>query len=72
MPPGVTAATGLDALTHCIEAYANRFAHPVIDTFAIEGIRLIGASLLRAIADGSDIDARTDMARAASALPTRA
>lgn len=64
MPPGVTAATGLDALTHCIEAYANKFAHPVIDTFALEGIRLIGGSLLRAIKDGNDIDARMDMARA--------
>src|SRR5262249_51448629 len=30
-PPGVTAATGMDALTHCIEAYANRFAHPIVD-----------------------------------------
>jgi alcohol dehydrogenase class IV len=64
MPPGVTAATGLDALTHCIEAYANKFAHPVIDTFALEGIRLIGGSLLRAIEDGSDMEARMNMARA--------
>jgi alcohol dehydrogenase len=64
MPPGVTAATGLDALTHCIEAYANRFAHPVVDTFALEGIRLISRSLVTAVRDGTDIAARTDMARA--------
>lgn len=64
MPPSVTAATGIDALTHCIEAYANRFAHPLIDTFALEGVRLVFRSLLKAVRDGSDVDARTDMARA--------
>ncbi|MCW2389289.1 alcohol dehydrogenase class IV [Sphingobium sp. B11D3B] len=64
MPPAVTAATGLDALTHCIEAYANRFAHPVIDTFALEGVRLVFRSLLNAVRNGNDVQARTDMARA--------
>jgi alcohol dehydrogenase class IV len=64
MPADVTAATGLDALTHCIEAYANRFAHPVVDTFALEGIRLISRSLVTAVRNGTDIAARTDMARA--------
>jgi alcohol dehydrogenase class IV len=64
MPASVTAATGLDALTHCIEAYANRFAHPLVDTYALEGIRLITKSLLAAIEDGMDVKARTDMARA--------
>jgi alcohol dehydrogenase class IV len=63
MPSAVTASTGLDALTHCIEAYANRFAHPMIDTFALEGIRLIANSLLRAVHQGDDLQARTDMAR---------
>ncbi|MCW3835636.1 iron-containing alcohol dehydrogenase [Sphingomonas canadensis] len=63
MPPAVTASTGLDALTHCIEAFANRYAHPMIDTLAIEGIRLIAASLLDAVRDGEDLDARTAMAR---------
>ncbi len=63
MPPGVTASTGLDALTHCIEAFANRFAHPMVDTFAIEGIRLISSSLLTAVRDGDDLAARTAMAR---------
>jgi alcohol dehydrogenase class IV len=64
MPAAVTAATGLDALTHCIEAYANRFAHPMVDTYALEGIRLIRKSLLTAVRDGSNVNARSDMARA--------
>jgi alcohol dehydrogenase class IV len=63
MPAPVTASTGIDALTHCIEAYANRFAHPMVDTFALEGIRLITRSLLAAVQDGSNVQARTDMAR---------
>jgi len=58
VPPAVTAATGLDALTHCIEAYANKFAHPIIDTYALEGIRLISANLARAVRNGGDIEAR--------------
>jgi alcohol dehydrogenase class IV len=64
MPAAVTASTGLDALTHCIEAYANRFAHPMVDTYALEGIRLIRRSLLAAVQDGSNVKARSDMARA--------
>ncbi|MCK5750105.1 MAG: iron-containing alcohol dehydrogenase, partial [Oricola sp.] len=63
VPAGVTAATGLDALTHCIEAYANKFANPMIDTLAIEGVRLIASNLLRAVNQGDDIEARTAMAR---------
>jgi len=63
MPPSVTASTGLDALTHCIEAYANRFAHPLVDSIALEGVRLIAKSLLTAVTDGQDVAARTDMAR---------
>lgn len=62
MPSHVTAATGLDSLTHCIEAYTNRFAHPVIDLYALEGIRLIGKSLRAAVKNGGDIDAREKMA----------
>jgi alcohol dehydrogenase len=58
VPPAVTAATGLDALTHCIEAYANKFAHPIVDIYALEGIRLISANLVRAVRDGADIEAR--------------
>ena len=64
MPPAVTAATGIDALTHCIEAYANRFAHPLADTWALAGIDLIARHLARACADGQDIDARSAMLRA--------
>ncbi len=59
MPPSVTAATGIDAFTHCVEAYANRFAHPIVDNYAIEGIRLISRNLVRAIENGRDIEART-------------
>jgi alcohol dehydrogenase class IV len=64
MPASVTAATGLDALTHCIEAYANRFSHPLVDIYAREGIALIAAYLERACADGQDLEARTAMMRA--------
>ena len=59
VPAGATAATGVDALTHCIEAYANRFAHPMIDVFAIQGIELITVSLEAACRDGEDIEARS-------------
>lgn len=58
VPPGVTAETGMDALTHCIEAYTNKFAHPVIDMYARKGIEQIAANLLRAVKDGQDIEAR--------------
>jgi alcohol dehydrogenase len=61
VPPNVTAATGLDALTHCIEAYVNKLAHPMIDLYALEGIRLIGRSLGRAFDHGDDLDARADV-----------
>lgn len=62
VPPEVTAATALDALTHCIEAYANKFAHPMVDIYALEGIRLMGANLLRAVRDGTDLEARAGLA----------
>ena len=62
VPPPVTATTGLDALVHCIEAYANRFAHPVTDLYALEGIRLIAANLERAVQNGKDAEAREQMA----------
>lgn len=64
MPPAVTAATGLDALTHCIEAYANRFAHPLVDVYALAGIKLIATHLERAVNDGHDLEARAAMLRA--------
>lgn len=61
VPPAVTGATGIDALTHCIEAYANKLAHPLIDHYALEGIRLIAGSLKQAFDHGSDLDARTNV-----------
>jgi alcohol dehydrogenase class IV len=62
VPPAVTAATGLDALTHCLEAYANKFAHPIVDLYALQGIRLIAANLLRAVREGADLEARAKVA----------
>ncbi len=62
VPSRVTADTGMDALTHCIEAYTNRFAHPAVDIYALQGIRLIAANLERAVSDGYDQEAREAMA----------
>jgi alcohol dehydrogenase class IV len=62
VPPAITASTGMDAMTHCLEAYTNRHAHPIIDNIAIEGIRLIGSTLQTAVHSGTDLDARTSMA----------
>ena len=62
VPPQITAVTGLDALTHCLEAYTNKFAQPFIDMFALEGIRLIAAHLTTAVQDGSNEEARTQVA----------
>lgn len=64
VPSGVTAATGLDTLTHCIEAYTNKFAHPLVDLYALEGVRLCAAYLVRAVRHGDDLEAREGMARA--------
>ncbi len=62
VPASVTAATGLDALTHCIEAYANNFAHPMIDTWALDGIRLIAGSLTTAVREPNNLAAREQVA----------
>ena len=62
VPPAITAATGLDALTHCLEAYTNKFAKPFIDVYAYEGMRLIAAHLIRAVEDGGDVEARSQVA----------
>ena len=59
LPPDITAFTGIDALTHCIEAYTNRFAHPMIDVLALEGIRLISANLSNAFIRGDDLELRS-------------
>ncbi|HEY9211810.1 MAG TPA: iron-containing alcohol dehydrogenase [Ancylobacter sp.] len=64
VPQAVTAATGVDALAHCVEAFTSRKAHPAIDIYALEGARLAGRFLARTIADGSDREARAGMALA--------
>ncbi len=64
VPRAVTAATGVDALAHCAEAFTSRKAHPLIDLYALEGIRLVGRYLARAVADGSDLEARAGLSLA--------
>jgi len=61
LPKRVTAGTGMDALTHAIEAYVSAFASPFTDAFAAQAIRLIAANLRRAFAQGQDIVARSNM-----------
>ena len=61
LPPMITAATGMDALSHNLEAYCSPFYHPMAAGIAVEGIRLVQEFLPRAVADGSDIEARTQM-----------
>ena len=61
MPKGLTAATGMDALTHAIEAYVSTLATPVTDCAAIKAIELIASYLRRAVDDGSDMKAREMM-----------
>jgi alcohol dehydrogenase class IV len=66
LPPHITAYTGIDALTHAIEAYTNRYAHPLIDTLALKAIALIGENLPLAVARGDNAEARTNMAMAST------
>lgn len=58
VPAKITAETGMDALSHCIESYTNRHAHPVVDAYALQGIELIAKNLERAVKDGKDREAR--------------
>ncbi len=58
VPAKITAETGMDALSHCIESFTNRHAHPVVDRYALTGIELIAKHLERAVKDGSDREAR--------------
>lgn len=58
LPPKLTAETGIDALSHCIEAFTNKFAHPMVDVYALKGIKLIAENLKQACVNGSDIEAR--------------
>ncbi|RKD90295.1 iron-containing alcohol dehydrogenase [Mangrovibacterium diazotrophicum] len=62
VPPAVTAFTGIDAFTHCLEAFINRFAHPVIDRFALDGMQLIFKNLKKAYDQGDDLEARAAVA----------
>ena len=62
VPPSVTAATGIDALTHCLEAYTNKFAHPMIDLYAYKGMQLIAASIVQAVRNSDDEKAKTEVA----------
>lgn len=64
MPPALTAATGMDALTQLIEPFVSHFANPVTDGFCREGIRRAARALRRSVQQGDDADARTGMALA--------
>jgi len=66
LPPHITAATGMDALSHCIEAYCAPGFHPMADGIAAEGTRLIHRWLPVAYADGANLEARGNMLAAAS------
>jgi alcohol dehydrogenase class IV len=65
LPPGPTAATGMDAFTHCLEAYLSNGFHPLADAVAIDGIARVARSLPTAFVDGKNLVARTDMMVAA-------
>ena len=66
LSPRLTAATGMDALAHNLEAFCSPGFHPMADGIALEGIRLVKKSLLTCVKDGKDITARLDMMVAAS------
>ena len=66
LSPRLTGATGMDALAHNLEAFCAPGFHPMADGIAIEGMRLIKKSLLKAVKNGSDLDARSDLLAAAS------
>ena len=64
MPPKVTAATGMDALVHALEAYVSPRANPIADSFGRTAFMLIGKSLKKAVDNGKDLNARSDMSMA--------
>ena len=66
LSPRLTAATGMDALAHNLEAFCAPGFHPMADGIAIEGIKLIKKSLLKAVKNGKDLNARADLLAAAS------
>lgn len=61
LPPHVTAATGMDALTHNIESYLSPAYHPLCDGIALEGTRIAAAALLKAVKEPANLQARSDM-----------
>lgn len=61
LPPQVTAATGMDALTHNIESYLSPAYHPLCDGIALEGTRIVASSLLTAVREPGNLQARSDM-----------
>jgi len=66
LPPHITAATGMDALAHCLEAYCAPSFHPMAEGIAVEGLRLVKDWLPTAVADGTNLTARAAMLAAAS------
>jgi len=64
MPKGLTAATGMDALTHAIEAYVSSAANPITDACALKAVTMIADSLRTAVNDGANMPARENMAYA--------
>ncbi|MBI2586659.1 MAG: iron-containing alcohol dehydrogenase, partial [Rhodospirillales bacterium] len=66
LPPKITAATGMDALAHCLEAYSVNAYHPMADGIAIEGMRLVHDWLPEAVANGGNLQARAHMMAAAA------
>ncbi|MDR5906545.1 iron-containing alcohol dehydrogenase [Franzmannia qiaohouensis] len=66
LPPTLTAATGMDALSHCLEAWCSPLYHPMAEGIAVEGMRRVCQYLPRAYADGSDLEARMNMLVASS------
>lgn len=64
MPPGLTAATGMDALTHAVEAYVSTAATPITDACALKAVTLIEENLRNAVKNGQDMQARENMAYA--------
>ena len=66
LPKNITAATGMDALAHNLEAYCAPGFHPMADGIALEGMRLISKWLIKAVKNGNDLEARMNMLTAAS------
>ncbi len=65
LPPMLTAATGMDALTHCIETYLSPRDNPPAEAIALDGLKRVAANIRNAVRDGKDIAARTEMMMAA-------